>query len=481
VIPNADFSFLSPGHAFQSDLTYYVTVTVTRVDAAGGSTTSAPAVVEFNAYNAPVQGIEVATVDASNPVATVTSIVPATITITSPSGAVTTVTGSLTVTATLHGDPGATTPSSIIIAVVPPDADPSLNVQVVEQIGNVTITASFDVRTVNVNGYEFATVTFGYILFPGFPNTPVLRYVDPTSGLQELVFGSTTHFYDANGPTQPDPPYEVFIDPAAQTITVTFDTTSTPTLEALKGTVFTITIPVPAAPAAAPVNPPQANVQLPAATPPAVPANFISTPQLTLTLKLPQNYQTITSQAPLIQDVGSKGSADEPADDLQQQVIDAIRNFFQFLNNLLGQAPDQPMPRAGMWVAADLDPNAELLAGDGGPIDLGPPDASRARFFELGEAACSPADRLTWPDADETLKCLAAARADDEVQQPAERAALTSLFANDWSRPTAPEQSWSLLGLVAAGTLLAADRADETDETEDVAAGSPPLLTGPAS
>jgi hypothetical protein len=174
------------------------------------------------------------------------------------------------------------------------------------------------------------------------------------------------------------------------------------------------------------------------------PANFISTPQL-LTLKLPRNFQTITGQAPLIQDVASKGQADEPApNDSLQQFIDAICDCSREVSNPVWRervhSTDAPLRGAGALVA--LDP-------------------SRAHVFDLGEATRLPAEGITPPRADEASLDRAAGQVNDGAQKPATPAVLTSLSTNDWSRQTALD--WFF---VVAGMLLAAERSVETDDAD---------------
>ena len=280
-------TFISPEHFYNGDQTFYVTVTVTD-DLT--SLTSAPLEVVFNAYALPVEGIVI-----SEPAHPGQSV--------SVESTVDTELGPLTISATLHRDAGVPDPAYIIVAVVPP-TEPTLQIQVVQIIGGHVITTAFDVRTVNVNGHDYARVTFSYILLPGFPNTPTLSYLNPLVNALQPVLGSTQLFFDAHdNPLDPStvPANGVIIDQAAQTITVTFDATSTPTLQNLKGTVFTITIPNPAGAVATPVRLPLAALQT---NTPVGSANFISTPQLTLTLKVPQSVQTLTSPAALSRDIG---------------------------------------------------------------------------------------------------------------------------------------------------------------------------------
>ncbi|MBY0527249.1 MAG: hypothetical protein K2R98_27890 [Gemmataceae bacterium] len=457
VVPGLDFTFRSPGHIYQTDQTFHVTVTVTRTDGDGAVTASAPARVDFNAYDQPVQGIEIATAQPGQSARVVSSVDT---TVLTPDGPVVV---TLTVTATLYRDPGATTSASIIVAVIPPDADPALHIQVVEKIGDqVVLTASFDVRTVNVDGHDYATVTFGYYLPDGLTNLPVLSYFDQILRALEPVLGSTQYILDANGdPVDPQlvPPDRVIVNPISKTITVTFDSTSTPTLENLKGTVFTITIPLPSPAAPLPLNSPQvmgpnlppvlpvpqavnlpANIplQLLQNNPSLAPANFISTPQLTLTLKLPQTLQTINSQAALQGDVGSSGATDEPAgpDAVKRQVMQFISRMLRqlrripYLDRLLSltRLSELPVPHDDALVNESLETPTEPTPDN----DLWPNtdwlNPSRPLLFEMPTAV--------------------ALAIDDARDLETERAAIAAVFATDLSEPMEMEDL-CLVGIAA--------------------------------
>jgi predicted outer membrane repeat protein len=133
------------------------------------------------------------------------------------------------VTATLfnNGDERA----GILVAAVAPAVADGLDGDFVLTTAGAegeVIAASFDVRAFNVSGNDVAVVTFRY----SGDGPPTLRFFDRASGTYKPFVGTLS------------------VNEAEKTITIVLDSTSTPTLQATSGTVFTISVP-----AAQPVSP----------------------------------------------------------------------------------------------------------------------------------------------------------------------------------------------------------------------------------
>jgi parallel beta-helix repeat protein len=98
--------------------------------------------------------------------------------------------------------------------------------------GETSFTSAYDLRSINLSQEDVAVVTFSYA--PNALNVPTLFYFNASVGAYVPVVGST-HY-----------PNSLVVDPATHTVRVIFDNTSMPRLNALTGTVFTITVSVPA-------------------------------------------------------------------------------------------------------------------------------------------------------------------------------------------------------------------------------------------
>lgn len=113
--------------------------------------------------------------------------------------------------------------ASLLLAVVPPGVANGLDSSIA--LSGKTVSTAYDVRALNVGLLDRATVVFHYL--SDNTNAPSLTYFDRASGQQKPV----------------DPRFFV-VDTTARTIALTLESSSTPSLLDLTGTVFTIAVPV---------------------------------------------------------------------------------------------------------------------------------------------------------------------------------------------------------------------------------------------
>jgi hypothetical protein len=125
-------------------------------------------------------------------------------------------------------------------------------------LGATSVSAAYDVRGINLTDADTAVVTFGYP--QGGVGVPVLRYFDSEKDTFLPVRGSTL------APPTPR------TDLTNRLITVVLDRTSRPTLKSLNGTVFTVSVELPAEP------PPTGTVLTVSVALPAEPASFAGIP-----------------------------------------------------------------------------------------------------------------------------------------------------------------------------------------------------------
>ncbi len=169
--------------------------------------------------------------------------------INTPSASVAGTNGGTTATAATTGisatlTTGAPADSFIIVSVVPIDVARNL-VPASSLPANTVLDSSYDIRAVNVNDRDSATVTFSYSASD--PN-PVLDFVD-TDGMLKPVQGSS----------DPTKGVTYFVNAANHTITVVFDSTSKPAITAFQGTVFAVSVGAPAPAVAFPTSNPTGN------------------------------------------------------------------------------------------------------------------------------------------------------------------------------------------------------------------------------
>ncbi len=152
----------------------------------------------------------------------------------------TTVTGtSGNVTVALTRSSTAATAGSLVVAQLPTAAPVSSGTLVVSTSSGGTTpglatVAKFDVRAVNLSDQDSAVVTF--TVFSPNGNPPQLDFTDPTTGALIAVQGSTAVPNSLTVTRIPG-------DPLNFLVRVVFDSTSTPALVELTGTVFTLSVP----------------------------------------------------------------------------------------------------------------------------------------------------------------------------------------------------------------------------------------------
>ena len=135
------------------------------------------------------------------------------------------------VSATLYHSANANGTGILLVAPVPPFI--ALNLAPVPAVfGRTTTTTAFDLRSINLSEEDVAVVTFDYAA--NALTVPTLQYFDSAVGAYVPVAGSTLQ------------PNSMIVDTATHTIQVIFDASSMPQLNGLTGTVFTITVAVPA-------------------------------------------------------------------------------------------------------------------------------------------------------------------------------------------------------------------------------------------
>jgi len=255
-----------------------------------------------------------------------------------------------------------------------------------------------DFKIENASSNDTAIVVF---TIPAGVSSPKLKFFDTSNNTWESVSGSTLI-----GP-QGGTGYQ--LDQVADTITVSFDSSSFPAINQLTGTVFTIaisgatsaTVTVGVFPALA------SNESLP-----AVSASFTSSSSLSSTLTpLQQGAITTTSQSTNTSGGDGSGSSDDDV----QALWDYFDDFWRWM--LLGM--DQPPSRkdmdaaiglgagtrptgtdAGAGIAWQMAGKSSAAAGDGvkAPVSSSaknykPPDDAHEAFFAT---APSPAE---WPGA----------------------------------------------------------------------------------
>src|SRR5262249_20775319 len=93
------------------------------------------------------------------------------------------------------------------------------------------VETSYDVRAINIDAGDRVTVVFRYQEGKILGADPVLQFFNPRTNQFELVRGSAIV------------PNSMVINKQARTITLILDGTSFPTVRALTGEVFTITLP----------------------------------------------------------------------------------------------------------------------------------------------------------------------------------------------------------------------------------------------
>jgi hypothetical protein len=245
-----------------------------------------------------------------------------------------------------------------------------------------------DVRETGAEIGDSALVTFRFRAGLDFGQTPVLRFLDPTTGTLQLFVpsGRAGSFVLTR---QGD-----FIVGR-----VLLDNTSTPTLLQLTRTVFTISVSVPGAAATAAVSASVASAD-PAATAPVSTATFRTTSQLTLTLEPTQASQVSAGLSSF--NTTNSGGGGEPTPD------DAAAALVSFLMEEVGDGMQAVWPfgadaalRAWIQQAGRIHPRAiPPQSAAPGSADPGSPtvqkedeslrDASEYLFRELASTLTLP-------------------------------------------------------------------------------------------
>ncbi len=157
--------------------------------------------------------------------------------------------------ATLFRSPDSTGIAFILVSVIPSSTFDVVPVTFADQASADprAITASYDVRTFGIGANDAAFVTFGYKPGPDPNAIPSVQYLDLATRQLFALYGSPrTEEFLASGRLGAlsdtrfyDPKFRIIIDLANHTISILFDAKSLPLLIALRGTVFTVSLPVP--------------------------------------------------------------------------------------------------------------------------------------------------------------------------------------------------------------------------------------------
>jgi hypothetical protein len=149
------------------------------------------------------------------------------------------------VTAALTTSPSDVNPATLLVAVIPTtviDSQP-----VLFGVQPETNHVGYDVRFYNGSSSDVAVVTLQYPA--GGVGLPVVTWYDPATGTNRLTQGSTLA------------PNSYFVDPTTHTIRIVLDQSSIPAIQLVVGTLFTVSVnmpapsPTPPAPAPAPLAP----------------------------------------------------------------------------------------------------------------------------------------------------------------------------------------------------------------------------------
>jgi hypothetical protein len=135
------------------------------------------------------------------------------------------------VTGSLTAGTDNTQPSWLLVAVVPETVIQS-NPGMFDTLPDSTSYA-YDVRAYNVSTSARAQVTFAY---PTGGGPPTLTWFDPALGANVPVLGSSLQVGS------------LVFDSSAHTVRIIFDQSSFPSLQDTNGTLFTLTVPLPATP-----------------------------------------------------------------------------------------------------------------------------------------------------------------------------------------------------------------------------------------
>jgi hypothetical protein len=359
--PDHTFAF---NHAYQQEGNYLVTVAIT--DDGGASGFASVPIIVF---------------DSSIPLGQVGQA-------TAPPGGSATITGH-GITATLDRDASddPTQPAFLLTAPV--------SERTIAQLGASSAISpdmrsnAFDIRSVNLTAEDKAVVTFQ---IPPGVGIPTLQYFDVAS-----------HSFK---PVQAD---SIVIDSLHQTITLTFDAGSTPSLSNLSGTVFLVSIPQGGVSSPAPASPPA----LPTSVSPPVGAS--STPASSGTTTTPFLATSLPSGSP--NSSASNSNTQTNSNNSSANGISAFSPFFVLIitaarpgmsggeaeagtgaeaSNSTAPAPNVPslldrLPRAPVsednFTPPDNEPNAVLSPSRAGPpegIDRPAPPPAANHLPPLG-------------------------------------------------------------------------------------------------
>jgi hypothetical protein len=314
--------------------------------------------------------------------------------------------GPINAVADARGQPGQTTVSSvtdaqfdsisITLSLSPADLDGAE--VLVAKLADAALPSTtdraglldiFDIRETGAEIGDSALVTFRFRAGLDFGQTPVLRFLDPTTGTLQLFVPSGK-------------PGSFVLTRQGDFIVgrVLLDNTSTPTLLQLTRTVFTISVSVPGAAATAAVSASVASAD-PAATAPVSTATFRTTSQLTLTLE-PTQASQVSAGLSSFNTTNSDARVGEPTPD------DAAAALVSFLMEEVGDGMQAVWPfgadaalRAWIQQAGRIHPRAiPPQSAAPGSADPGSPtvqkedeslrDASEYLFRELASTLTLP-------------------------------------------------------------------------------------------
>jgi hypothetical protein len=297
--------------------------------------------------------------------------------------------GPINAVADARGQPGQTTVSSvtdaqfdsisITLSLSPADLDGSE--VLVAKLADAALPSTtdraglldiFDIRETGAEIGDSALVTFRFRAGLDFGQTPVLRFLDPTTGTLQLFVpsGRAGSFVLTR---QGD-----FIVGR-----VLLDNTSTPTLLQLTRTVFTISVSVPGAAATAAVSASVASAD-PAATAPVSTATFRTTSQLTLTLE-PTQASQVSAGLSSFNTTNSDGGGEPTHDDAAAALVSFLMEEADAALRAWGRIHPRAIPPQSA-APGSADPGSPTVQKE----DESLRDASEYLFRELASTLTLP-------------------------------------------------------------------------------------------
>jgi hypothetical protein len=246
----------------------------------------------------------------------------------------------------------------------------------------------YDIRATSPKAGDSVLVTFRFRVGADVGLLPTLQFLDSKTGALELFI-----------PSGKPGSFELTRQGDFIVGRLLLDASSTPTLQQLTRTVFTISVNVPSSAATATVSASVASAD-PAATAPASTATFRTTSQLTLTLEPTQAGQVsggLSSFNAANSGGGDETTPDDAAAGLYSFLADEVRGgaqaFWPFSDAVLGawiQQPDRSSPHAAPPSSVDPGSAAPGRAPTVQREDESLRDASEFLFRELASTMTLP-------------------------------------------------------------------------------------------